>query len=218
MATPTLPRLHRRLTTLTMKSLQRHLLASTALAFAGLAATPTHAQTERLIGEIFCGGWNFAPRGTMLLQGQILPIAQYSALYSLLGTTFGGNGQTTFALPDMRGRVLVGWGQGPGLSYYDLGEVGGTEAVTLHQGNMPAHNHQVSSVGSTSVANSDSPANRVPAVKPRSPQYADATNTVSMGTTVTSVAGSSMPFSVQQPYLTINCVIVVDGIFPSRND
>src|SRR5215218_9391620 len=91
-------------------------------------------------------GGNFAPRGWAFCQGQILSIAQNTALFSLLGTTFGGNGQTTFALPDLRGRVPVGWGQGPGLSNRNLGEVGGQENTTLTQNEIPTHNHTLNAV------------------------------------------------------------------------
>src|SRR5438270_2669849 len=97
--------------------------------------------SEPFLGEIRMFGGNFAPRGWSLCNGQLLPIAQNTALFSLLGTTYGGNGQTTFALPDLRGRVPLHWGQGPGLSNYDLGEQTGTESVTLLSTQMPAHSH-----------------------------------------------------------------------------
>src|SRR5690349_13883210 len=97
--------------------------------------------SEPFIGEIIMFAGNFAPRGWAFCQGQILSIAQNTALFSILGTTYGGNGQTTFALPDFRGRVPVGQGQGPGLSSYVLGEVSGTESTTLLTTNMPVHNH-----------------------------------------------------------------------------
>src|SRR5919199_4214759 len=97
--------------------------------------------TEPFLGEIFIVPYNFAPRGFAFCAGQILPIAQNTALFSLLGTTYGGNGQTTFGLPDLRGRVPVSSGQGPGLSPYSLGEQGGVETVTLISQQMPQHNH-----------------------------------------------------------------------------
>src|SRR3954464_14815480 len=98
---------------------------------------------EPFLGEICLYPYNFAPRGWAFCSGQILPIAQNTALFSLLGTTFGGNGQTTFALPDMRSRVPIHAGQGPGLSNYDLGQSGGTESVTLTVNELAAHNHMV---------------------------------------------------------------------------
>src|SRR3954468_23228168 len=99
--------------------------------------------SEPFLGEIRMFGGNFAPRGWAFCNGQILSIAQNTALFSLLGTTYGGNGQTTFGLPDLRGRVAVSAGQGPGLSNYSLGELAGSESVTLTSANMPAHNHSV---------------------------------------------------------------------------
>src|ERR1700733_15353479 len=93
------------------------------------------------LGQLLLVPYNFAPRGWAFCSGQILPIAQNTALFSLLGTTYGGNGQTTFALPDLRGRTALSSGQGPGLGSYDLGEVSGTESVTILQSNMPPHNH-----------------------------------------------------------------------------
>src|SRR3954470_21278546 len=94
------------------------------------------------IGEIRLFPYNFAPRGWAFCSGQILPISQNTALFSLLGTTYGGNGQTTFALPDLRGRAAISSGQGPGLSSYTIGEVGGVESVTLNTQQMPQHQHQ----------------------------------------------------------------------------
>ena len=108
---------------------------------------------DPLLASIILFAGNFAPRGFYLCQGQILSIAQNTALFSLLGTTYGGDGRTTFALPDLRGRVPVGQGQGPGLSNYDLGEVSGTESTTLLVTNLPQHNHPLiatSEAGSTS--------------------------------------------------------------------
>src|SRR5690606_34266597 len=96
---------------------------------------------EQLLGQIIMVGFNFAPRGWAFCDGRLLPIAQNTALFSLLGTTYGGNGQTTFALPDLRGRCAVGMGQGPGLSQRVQGEMSGTENVTLIQTQMPAHTH-----------------------------------------------------------------------------
>src|SRR5687767_9318635 len=96
---------------------------------------------EPFLGQIQAFGFNFAPRGWAQCQGQLLAINTNTALFSLLGTTYGGNGQTTFALPDFRGRTMVGQGQGPGLSAYTIGQVGGTESVTLTSNNLPAHTH-----------------------------------------------------------------------------
>src|SRR5439155_16461480 len=117
--------------------------------------------SEPFLGEIRIFPYNFAPRGWALCSGQILPIAQNTALFSLLGTTYGGNGQTTFGLPDLRGRTPVGVGQGPGLSSIDLGEVSGTESVTLTQQNLAAHAHLA--FGNQGGATGTRPGGSVPA-------------------------------------------------------
>src|ERR1043165_1096640 len=114
--------------------------------------------SEPFLGMIIIVPYNFSPRGWAFCNGQILPIAQNTALFSLLGTTFGGNGQTTFALPDLRGRVSNSSGQGPGLSSYDLGQVGGTESETMTINQMPGHNHMVGVING-SPATTGRPAN-----------------------------------------------------------
>lgn len=189
---------------------------------------------DPFIGEIILVPYNFAPRGYAFCNGQILAIAQNTALFSLLGTTFGGNGQTTFALPDLRGRVPVSSGQGPGLSSYSLGQMGGAENTTLLTTQMPAHTH-VMSVGTLSAAararnaagNSASPVNAVPAAEAAgvtatysnlAPDASMATGAIALsGAPAAAVAGSSQPFSNIQPYLTLNYCIALEGIFPSRN-
>jgi microcystin-dependent protein len=164
-----------------------------------------------------CAGFNFAPRGWAELNGQILSIAQNTALFSLLGTTYGGNGQTTFALPDMRGRALLLRGQGAGLSNRDLGETGGIEANTLTVPQMPPHDHTVAPAASNNDATAVSPVGKAPATKARTTLYADATLNTTMAPTTTSVAGAGQPVQNMQPYLTVNCFIALEGIFPSRN-
>src|SRR5215218_1895643 len=117
--------------------------------------------SEPYLGQIYLVPYNFAPRGWAFCQGQILSIAQNTALFSLIGTTFGGNGQTTFGLPDLRGRVPLGAGQGPGLSSVQLGEVSGQETVTLTQSQMPAHGHLAAT--NQAAATSTRPSGQVPA-------------------------------------------------------
>src|SRR5271170_2037339 len=119
------------------------------LVLVSLASLPAPAQVEPFIGEIRYVGFNFAPPGWALCEGQTLSIAQNTALFSLLGTTFGGNGQTTFNLPDMRGRVPVGMGNGVGLTPRNLGETGGVEAVTLTTAQMPRHRHGLRAASSS---------------------------------------------------------------------
>lgn len=172
--------------------------------------------SEPFLGMIMIVPYNFAPRGWAFCNGQILPIAQNTALFSLLGTTFGGNGQTTFALPDLRGRVSNSSGQGPGLSSYDLGQVGGTENETMTINQMPAHNHLVSA--SSGDASSSKPEGRFFANSGTASIYADAlTAPVLLGPTTINNTGGSQPFSLLQPYLTLNYCIALEGIFPSRN-
>ena len=169
------------------------------------------------LGEIKMFGGNFAPRGYAFCSGQILPIAQNTALFSLLGTTYGGNGQTTFALPDLRGRVPVHQGQGPGLSPYDLGQVGGTETTTLTVNQMPSHNHFIaanSGPGTTAAPASNA---ALAASTARDRLYTtNATNT-NLAPASLSPTGGNQPVSILQPYLVINFIIALEGIFPSRN-
>jgi microcystin-dependent protein len=169
--------------------------------------------SEPFLGEIYLVPYNFPPRGYTFCAGQILPIAQNTALFSLLGTTFGGNGQTTFALPDLRGRIPVGAGQGPGLSNVDLGQVGGSETATLNQNQMPAHGHLASA--SQGSATATRPANQVPAAGQS--VYTGSGDGSTMNPAFIQQSGGSQPFEIKQPYLGINYIIALEGIFPSRN-
>ena len=199
--------------------MNKHPLACRAagLALLGLLNAPLAlAGAEPHLGEIFCGGWNFAPRGTAFAAGQLLPIAQNTALFSLLGTTYGGDGRTSFALPDLRGRVMVNAGQGPGLSAYDPGSPGGVESQSLTVAHLPAHAHQVTPQGSTADASVQSPAGNVPASKARTKFFGNATAGAAMAVAQTDAAGQGQPVSTMQPYLTTNCVIAITGIYPSR--
>jgi microcystin-dependent protein len=173
--------------------------------------------SEPFLGEIRMVGFNFAPVGWALCNGQILSIAQNTALFSLLGTTYGGNGTQTFALPDLRSRVAIHQGQGPGLSSYIQGQISGSENVTLLYNNMPIHNHLVNAVGSG--GNQSAPTNNLPAVESTgtSLDYSNAAATGQMSNGMIANAGGSQPFSVIQPYLCINFIIALQGIFPSRN-
>ena len=176
---------------------------------------------EGVLATIIMFAGNFAPRGWAFCQGQILSIAQNTALFSLLGTTYGGNGQTTFALPDFRGRVPVGPGQGPGLPSYDLGQVGGSESVTLTINNMPVHNHTASTtVGVTSTnASTEEPGGNVPASQANNFYAPTGSVNGSLGGVTTTInnTGGSQPFSNMQPYLAMYFVICLEGIYPSRN-
>lgn len=190
---------------------------------------------EPFIGEICLFPYNFCPRGYAETNGQLLPIAQNTALFSLLGTTYGGNGQTTFALPDLRGRAPIGFGQGPGLSVIDLGEMLGTENMTLLSSNLPSHTHtatttlSLSSQLKASMNNgvTDTPAGAVLARYARTNIYGTGPATTNMdgtaieatGTAATTVnpTGNSQPFSLRNPALGLRFCIALEGIFPSRN-
>lgn len=170
---------------------------------------------------IFAG--NFAPASWMFCNGQLLSIAEYTALFSLIGTTYGGDGQTTFALPDLRGRNAIHPGQGPGLPYYDLGQVGGSENTTLLTTNLPAHNHVVAAVlGSPGAyldaGGANAPGNGVPAiVTNRYSNNSDSPMAPTIVNTTTPIVGSNSPVSNLSPYIAMNYIICVEGIYPSRN-
>ena len=166
------------------------------------------------IGQITLFAGNFAPRGWAFCNGQILSIAQNTALFSILGTTYGGNGQTTFALPDLRGRVPMHPGQGPGLSSRTLGEVGGTETTTLNVSQLPAHTHPVAPQANDGAQTTNRPGGAYPA---RGGAYAGSPGATPMGATPSGPAGSSQPHNNVQPYLGLNYIIALEGIFPSRN-
>jgi microcystin-dependent protein len=173
---------------------------------------------DPILGMIQIFGFNFAPRGWAMCDGSLLSIAQNTALFSLLGTTYGGNGQTTFGLPDLRGRVPVGVGQGPGLSPNNLGQVSGTENITLISTQMPQHNHQM--MGSSDPqATGDVSGNSLGSVGRGTGAtiYAAGASTQVPMASVTTPAGGNQPHSNMQPYLVMNYCIAVEGIFPSRN-
>ena len=173
--------------------------------------------TEPFIGEVKLFGFNFAPKGYSTCQGQILSIAQNTALFSLLGTTYGGNGTTTFALPDMRGRVLVHNGQAPGgPTTYTMGQTGGTESVTLTITEMPAHNHTVSAV--TAEGNQSTPTNNLPAdTKGLDKEYSDTAANTTMKSTMVGNTGGNQPHENRPPFITLKCIIALAGVFPSQN-
>ena len=173
-------------------------------------------QVETFLGEIRMFAGNFAPTGWAFCQGQLLPIAQNQALFSLLGTTYGGDGRTSFALPDLRGRVPVGFGQGPGLSNRVIGDQFGSELVTLNINQMPSHNHTVNAV--TTEGNQNLPTNSLPAnTKALDKEYSDANANTTMKATMVNPTGGNQPFGVSQPSLGVNFIIALQGIYPSRN-
>lgn len=183
-------------------------------------STMTISAQEGIIGEIRLFAGNFAPKGWAFCEGQMLAINTNTALFSILGTTYGGNGVQTFALPDLRGRVAVQQGQGQGLSGYTLGQVEGTESVTIQTNNMPSHIHTVtfSQAASTSEGTSTSPEGRIPAVSGTNAYSSSesATTTLANTTVQTSLTGNNIPVENRQPTLVLNYIICVQGTFPQR--
>lgn len=172
---------------------------------------------QPFIGEIYMSGFNFPPKGYATCAGQLLPIQQNAALFSLLGTYFGGNGTTNFALPDLQGRVPMGQGTGAGLTTRVLGEEAGTETVTLISTQIPAHSHTMNAV--TDPGNTSSPANAFLAnTGGLDPEYKNTTGTMTtMNPGVIGNTGQNLPHNNLPPYLVLNCYIAIVGVFPSRN-
>lgn len=172
---------------------------------------------DPLLGEIIMFAGNFAPRGWALCNGQLLSIAQNTALFSILGTTYGGDGVTTFALPDLRGRVAIQPGTGPGLSTYNLGERAGTETNTLTISQLPAHNHML--VGSSQTADQAGPGGHVLATEPTGSTaiYNSAAPDQTLNAASISPTGNNQPVNNIQPFLCVNFIIALEGVFPSRN-
>jgi microcystin-dependent protein len=177
--------------------------------------------TTPFVAEIMMFAGNFAPRGWALCNGQLLPISQNTALFSLLGTYYGGNGVSTFALPNLQDRAALGAGQGAGLTERVLGETGGAETVTLLQSEMPAHSHGVNA--SASLGTQTDPTNAVWAAGGAvrgggPPTYATGQGTPAplMHTQALSVAGSSFPHNNMPPFQAVTFIIALQGVFPPR--
>ena len=167
------------------------------------------------VGEMMMVGFNFAPVGWQFCDGRLLSISDNDVLFQLIGTTFGGDGQTTFALPDLRGRVPVGMGQGSGLSPYVLGEMSGVESVPLNVNQLPLHAHTVNPAASPGEATTNRPDNAFPAV---GGYYGTTTSvTQTMGAPTLAATGGDLPHNNIQPVLAINWIISLFGIFPSQN-
>jgi microcystin-dependent protein len=201
---------------------RRRFLGRVLTALAGMSllrrAPGAEAAVQEVIpylGEIMLFSGNFAPKGWMMCNGQLLPINQNQALFSILGTTYGGDGRVNFALPDLRARVPIHRGLGPGLTNRALGSTGGEAAHTLVPTEIPAHTHAAR--GASAPASSAAPSSalvpaRNPAQIPEWGPTADAT----MGADAISTAGGSQPHENQQPYLVLNYIISLQGTFPSQ--
>ena len=180
-----------------------------------LPAIPALAQ-EPFLGEIDLVAFSFPPKGFAECNGQLLPINQNQALFALLGTTYGGNGQTTFALPDLRGRRAVGMGQGPGLQNYSLGQFGGEESVTLNVAQLPSHTHTAEA--SSAPGTSPLPTAHFWASQSQVYLYSNAPlGFTSMNPEAIRSTGGSQPHDNMPPYLVLNYIIALQGIFPSQN-
>jgi microcystin-dependent protein len=190
---------------------------------------------EPILGSIHVFGFQFAPVNYAYCNGALLNVSQNTALFSLLGTTYGGNGVNTFGLPDLRGRVPNGQGQGPGLQIYSIGQIGGTETTTLTQLQMPQHTHAFTGSGTLNAVQTKGSAqipengsllsrptlqsgNDIPQIYVPAGTAGDLIPLGGLNVAGTiGVAGGSQPFSNMQPYLTMNYCIATSGIFPSRN-
>jgi microcystin-dependent protein len=171
---------------------------------------------DPFLAEIRIFPFNFAPKGWAFCNGQILPISQNTALFSLLGTTYGGDGKSTFALPDLQGRAAMHPGQGPGLSLHDLGETGGSETVTLLQTEIPAHSHACRASSDPGELQGPSPTRTI-ARSANGFAYVAGPANVAMAPQVLPPAGGDQPHNNMQPYLTFNFCIAMQGIFPPRS-
>ncbi len=169
---------------------------------------------DPFVAEIRIFPFNFAPRGWAWCDGQLMPLSQNTALFSLLGTTYGGNGKSNFALPDLQGRTAMHPGQGPGLSLHDLGETGGSETVTLLQSEMPAHNHTLRA--SVQDATDRTVSGQMPATGIGVGLYAPPPGNATLNPAAVTPAGGDLPHNNMMPYLSFYFCIALQGVFPPR--
>jgi microcystin-dependent protein len=169
---------------------------------------------DPFVAEIRIFPFNFAPHGWAFCNGQLLPISQNTALFSLLGTTYGGDGKSNFALPNMQGNTPMHPGQGPGLSLHDLGETDGSDVVTLLESEIPAHSHGMSVSSQLGLENA--PTSQLFAMGDGINLYGPANNLTSMSNQALAPAGGDMPHNNMMPYLTLNFCIALQGVFPPR--
>lgn len=195
----------------------KKLLLAGVLVMGILSSSLVKAQgSDPFLGQIAFVPYNFVPRNWAACNGQLLQISQNQALFALLGTMYGGNGTTNFALPDMRGRVLVHEGQAPGgPTNYTMGQNGGAESVTLLVTQMPAHSHTVNAV--TTEGNQNSPNGNLPAdTKTLDKEYSDANGNATMKSTMINPTGGNQAHENRPPFITLKCIISLQGIFPSQ--
>lgn len=202
----------------------KKLIAGAVLALSAIA--PAHAQTEPFLGQLAWVPYNFAPRGWHFCDGTVLLKSQNEALFLLLGTTYGGDGVTTFALPDLRGRAMISEGEGPGLTPRALAEQGGVEAVTLTEAEMPAHSHQL--YGSKARGNREGPQSNLLARSAQRnvdggieeskqlPYRAGGVANAPMSDLSIGTTGGDQPHENMAPFLALNCIIAMEGVFPPQ--
>ncbi len=170
---------------------------------------------DPFVAEIRIFPFNFAPKGWAFCDGQLLPLSQNTALFSLLGTTYGGNGKSNFALPNMQGNAPMFWGQGPGLSLHDIGETGGSETVSLLESEIPSHSHTMRGNGVDLADTNVVSATASFAVSASGTLYQGAANVILSDQTLVP-AGGDQPHNNMMPYLTLNFCIALQGVFPPR--
>ncbi len=198
------------------------ILGASALVMGMGFSQPVQA-SDPFLAEIIMFGGNFAPRGWAFCDGQLLSIASHSAVFSLMGTTFGGDGRTTFGLPDLRGRVAVHPGSGPGLSSYSYGQKGGVERNYLTVNQMPSHSHTATATAhaTSTRGNNSNPTGNLMAEKSRTNIYSNVAPDVAMSANAVTVQvgnnGGGQQVENRMPYLGIYHIIALQGIFPSRN-
>lgn len=195
--------------------LKKILLAALVSGALSGGITTVNAGQEPFIGEVQWFAGNFAPRGWAFCDGQLLPISGNEALFSIVGTIYGGDGRTTFALPDVRGRVLIHEGAGPGLSDRRIGSKLGTESETITVNQMPSHAHTLRASGGSATA--VAPAGNVLASPGRTRLYDGGSANTDMNAAAITSTGGDRSHNNMQPYNTLSCIIAVQGIFPSRS-
>lgn len=197
----------------------KKLFISVAAVAIASATAPAQAQ-DRYLGDVFIAGYGFCPRNTTSAEGQLLAISSNTALFSLYGTTYGGDGRTTFQLPDFRSRSPLGQGPGPGLTNYPQGARGGVETITLTTNQMPTHRHDARVRASGGAPNTNDPSGNTFATFPAGTnQYTTAADNVTMGNDEVQVAntGNGQGYNNRNPFLSLRYCVVLQGIFPPRN-
>lgn len=174
--------------------------------------------SDPYVGQVIPVGFNFAPVGWQICDGTLLPIAEYTALFSLIGTSFGGDGLTNFAVPDLRGRVALGAGQGVGLQSYTIGQPGGSETVSLTSAQFAGHTHALSATAAAATTPTPGPGVVFGTSPAAEPLYASSGATAALSAnTVSTAPGTAAPHENLQPYTTMTYIIALNGIFPPRS-